>query len=152
MLATGRLAAEIYGSNRLDQQCFLGFEYSGIDTKTGRRIMSMIMKGGVASYVDKPSRLVWDVPDHWSLKDAATVPVVYVTVYYAFFMVSDIRRGGSILIHAGTGGVGLAAIRTALAYNLEVFTTCSTPQKKQFLLDTFPQLKGNVSPSKIEPE
>ncbi|KAL9890872.1 fatty acid synthase-like [Glossina fuscipes fuscipes] len=142
MLATGRLAVELFGDSRLDQNCVLGLEYSGIHTKTGRRIMSMVAKGGVGSYVQKASRLLWDVPENWSLKDAATVPVVYVTVYYAFFIVSDIRKGKSILIHAGTGGIGLAAIRVALAYNLEVFTTCSTPQKKQFLLDTFPQLKG----------
>ncbi|TMW44668.1 hypothetical protein DOY81_010253, partial [Sarcophaga bullata] len=141
MLATGRLGVEIFAQNRMDQNCVLGLEYSGIDTKTGRRIMSMVPKGGIASYVEKQSRLIWEVPDHWSLKEAATVPVVYITVYYAFFMCSDIRKGQTILIHAGTGGVGLAAIRTALAYNMEVFTTCSTSQKKQFLLETFPQLK-----------
>ncbi|XP_068156554.1 fatty acid synthase [Drosophila tropicalis] len=141
MLATGRLAVELYGSSRIDQSCVLGFEYSGINTVTGRRIMSMVVKGGVASYVEKPSKLIWDIPDHWSLKEAASVPVVYITVYYAFFMATDIRKGKSILIHAGTGGIGLAAIRVALAYNLEVFTTCSTPQKKQFLVDMFPQLK-----------
>lgn len=144
MLATGRLAVELYGTSRLDQNCVLGFEYSGINMKTGKRIMSMVVKGGVASYVDKPSKLIWEVPAHWSMKDAATVPVVYITVYYAFFMSTDIRKGKTILIHAGTGGIGLAAIRTALAYNMEVFTTCSTPQKKQFLLDTFPQLKGDI--------
>ncbi|KAH8409664.1 hypothetical protein KR222_001306 [Zaprionus bogoriensis] len=141
MLATGRLAVELYGSSRIDQNCVLGFEYSGINLKTGKRIMSMVVKGGVGSYVEKPSKLIWDIPDHWSLQDAATVPVVYITVYYAFFMSSDIRKGKSILIHAGTGGIGLAAIRVALAYNLEVYTTCSTPQKKQYLLDMFPQLK-----------
>ncbi|EDW67835.2 fatty acid synthase [Drosophila virilis] len=141
MLATGRLAVELYGANRIDQSCVLGFEYSGINMKTGKRIMSMVVKGGVASYVEKPSKLIWEIPDGWSLQEAATVPVVYITVYYAFFMATDIRKGKSILIHAGTGGIGLAAIRVALAYNLEVFTTCSTPQKKKFLLDTFPQLK-----------
>ncbi|XP_016956349.1 fatty acid synthase isoform X1 [Drosophila biarmipes] len=149
MLATGRLAVELYGSSRIDQNCVLGFEYSGINVETGRRIMSMVVKGGVASYVEKPSKLIWDIPDHWSLEEAATVPVVYITVYYAFFMISDIRKGKSILIHAGTGGIGLAAIRVALAYNLEVFTTCSTPQKKQFLLETFPQLKeSNIGNSR----
>ncbi|XP_073848315.1 fatty acid synthase 3 [Musca autumnalis] len=141
MLATGRLAVELYGQDRINQSCVLGFEYSGINTKTGKRIMSMVVKGGVGSYVEKPSKLIWEVPPHWSMKEAATVPVVYITVYYAFFMSTDIRKGKTILIHAGTGGIGLAAIRTALAYNMEVFTTCSTPQKKKFLLDTFPQLK-----------
>ncbi|XP_030371512.1 fatty acid synthase [Scaptodrosophila lebanonensis] len=141
MLATGRLAVELYGSTRMDQSCVLGFEYSGIHTRTGKRIMSMVVKGGVASYVEKPSKLIWEIPDNWTLKEAATVPVVYITVYYAFFMATDIRKGKTILIHAGTGGIGLAAIRVALAYNLEVFTTCSTTKKKQFLLETFPQLK-----------
>ncbi|KAH8255859.1 hypothetical protein KR032_009533 [Drosophila birchii] len=141
MLATGRLAVELYGSSRIDQNCVLGFEYSGIDMETGLRIMSMVVKGGVASYVEQPSKLIWNIPDHWSLEEAATVPVVYITVYYAFFMAGDIKKGKSILIHAGTGGIGLAAIRVALAYNLDVYTTCSTPQKKQFLLKTFPQLK-----------
>jgi len=144
MLATGRLAVELYGSSRIDQNCVLGFEYSGINMLTGRRIMSMVVKGGVASYVEKPSKLIWDIPDDWSLEEAATVPVVYITVYYAFFMATDIRKGKSILIHAGTGGIGLAAIRVALAYNLEVFTTCSTANKKEFLLKTFPKLKGNI--------
>ncbi|XP_034485184.1 fatty acid synthase isoform X2 [Drosophila innubila] len=149
MLATGRLATDIYGGNRIDQDCVLGFEYSGINLKTGRRIMSMVIKGGVASYVEKPSKLMWEIPDHWSLADAATVPVVYITVYYAFFMKADIRKGKSILIHAGTGGIGLAAIRVALAYNLEVFTTCSTPLKKKYLLETFPQLKeSNIGNSR----
>lgn len=42
-----------------------------------------------------------------------------------------------------SGGVGLAAIRVAFAYGLDVFTTVSTEAKKKFLLKTFPQLKGN---------
>ncbi|XP_036342897.1 fatty acid synthase-like [Rhagoletis pomonella] len=141
MLATGRLAVELYGSSRLDQLCVLGLEFSGINTKTGKRVMSMVAKAGVASFIERPSKFIWDVPDHWTLQEAATVPVVYITVYYAFFMTADIRKGKSILIHAGTGGIGLAAIRVALAYKLEVFTTCSTTQKKQFLLQTFPELK-----------
>jgi fatty acid synthase, animal type len=45
------------------------------------------------------------------------------------------------LIHAGSGGIGLAAIRVALAYGLEVFTTVSTEEKKNFLLNEYPQLK-----------
>jgi fatty acid synthase len=49
--------------------------------------------------------------------------------------------GRTILIHAGSGGVGLAAIRVAFAYGLEVFTTVSTEEKKKFLLQEFPQLK-----------
>lgn len=58
-------------------------------------------------------------------------------------MSARIEKGKSILIHAGSGGVGLAAIRVAFAYGLEVFTTVSTDEKKKFLLKEFPQLKEN---------
>lgn len=84
---------------------------------------------------------MWECPTHWSLEEAATIPVVYGTVYSAFFLTTQIKRGKKILIHAGTGGVGLSAIRVALAYGLDVFTTVSTKEKKQFLIDTFPDLK-----------
>lgn len=80
-----------------------------------------------------------------ALRDAATIPVVYTTVYYAFFFDRPISKGKSILIHAGSGGIGLAAIRIALAYGMEVYTTCSTEQKKQFILEQFPQLKGSLN-------
>jgi fatty acid synthase len=76
------------------------------------------------------------------LAEAATIPAVYGTVYSAFFISTKIEKGKSILIHAGTGGVGLAAIRVAFAYGLEVFTTVSTEEKKKYLLEEFPQLKA----------
>lgn len=141
MLASGRLAVEIYGTSRLDQKCVLGFEYAGYNKRTGKRVMSMVPSAGIGSHVLKPAPLIWDIPEKWSLKEAASVPVVYVTVYYAFFVSAKIHKGQSILIHAGSGGIGLAAIRVALAYGLEVYTTCSTPQKKKFIMDSFPQIK-----------
>ena len=87
------------------------------------------------------SLIVFDCPDDWTLAEAATVPAVYGTVYAAFFLSIQIEKGKSILIHAGSGGVGLAAIRVAFAYGLKVFTTVSTAEKKNYLMQEFPQLK-----------
>uniref|UniRef100_A0A182IQL4 Fatty acid synthase n=1 Tax=Anopheles atroparvus TaxID=41427 RepID=A0A182IQL4_ANOAO len=81
--------------------------------------------------------------DEITLEQAATIPTVYATVYAAFFISTDIRQGKTILIHAGTGGIGLAAIRVAQAYGLEVFTTVSTKEKREFLLSYFPELNPN---------
>lgn len=141
MLATGRLSVEVFGSSRLDQECILGFEFSGLN-KNGERVMGTIISGAMATHIIPADNLVWKVPDHWSLQEAATCPVVYMTVYSAFFLSNPISKGKSILIHAGSGGIGLAAIRVALAYGMEVFTTVSTPAKKKFIMDTFPKLKG----------
>lgn len=57
-------------------------------------------------------------------------------------MVGQLQRGESILIHAGSGGVGQAAINVALHYGCEVFTTVGTAEKRAFIKKLFPQLKG----------
>lgn len=141
MISTGRLTSDIFDLNRIDEECILGLEYSGV-TDMGKRVMGFILGGCLASRVIGKPDSYWEVPKTWTMEQAATVPVVYLTVYSAFFRSTQIRKGKSILIHAGTGGVGLAAIRVAIAYGLEVYTTVSTEQKKQFLLKTFPTLKG----------
>lgn len=50
------------------------------------------------------------------------------------------RKGESVLIHAGTGGVGQAAISIALTMGCKVFTTVSSQAKRDFLKKRFPQL------------
>jgi fatty acid synthase len=42
--------------------------------------MGIVSQGALASVVVADKRLLWHVPDHWTLEDAATVPVVYGTV------------------------------------------------------------------------
>lgn len=144
MLATGRLSLEVFGTNRLEQECVLGFEFAGVN-KRGQRVMGTVISGAMATQIIPNDTLTWVIPDHWSMREAATCPVVYITVYCAFFLYNPIQKGRSILIHAGSGGIGLAAIRVALAYGLDVFTTVSTTQKKKFLMDTYPELKGLYS-------
>lgn len=143
LLATGRLTLDTCTVDCIEETKILGFEFSGICKKSNNPIMGMTDLSPVNSQIFKPTELTWDVPANWSLREAATIPVAYTTVYYAFFCITDIRRGKSILIHAGSGAVGLAAIRVALAYGLEVFTTVSTLEKRTFLLNLFPALKEN---------
>lgn len=59
----------------------------------------------------------------------------------------NMKKGDSILIHAGTGGVGQAAIYLALFYGLTVFTTVGTPEKREFIIKTFPQVWQGGIPS-----
>lgn len=85
----------------------------------------------------------WQVPESWSLADAATVPVVYTTAYYALVCRGRIKKGESILIHGGSGGVGQAAIAIALSMGCEVFTTVGSNEKREFLKAKFPALKDH---------
>lgn len=140
MLATGKLSSSFIKTSRGEGDCVLGLEFSGITSKT-QRVMGMIDSGALATHVQADSDLLWECPENWSLEEAATVPIVYSTVYSALFLAVKIEKGKKILIHAGTGGVGLAAIRVALAYGLEVFTTVSTQEKRNYLLEQYPKLK-----------
>ncbi|KAL1110578.1 hypothetical protein AAG570_008106 [Ranatra chinensis] len=124
------------------QECVQGLEYSGID-KSGRRVMGMTSNGGLASIVVADKPLMWRIPDEWTLEEAATVPVVYGTVTYALLKFGRLTRGETILIHAGSGGVGLAAIHLAYFYGLDIFTTVGTKEKREFLKKQFPQLTDN---------
>lgn len=141
MLATSRLNVDIFNLSRFNSECVLGLEYSGVDKK-GLRVMGMSAFGSMATHIEAMDHLTWIVPNTLTLRQAATIPVVYVTVYCAFFLNNPISSGKSVLIHAGSGGVGLAAIRIALAYQMEVYTTVSNAVKKKFLLEQFPTLKG----------
>jgi fatty acid synthase len=54
-----------------------------------------------------------------------------------------IEEGQSILIHAGAGGVGQAAIHVALSFNCKIFTTVGSNDKRAFLAKAFPQVRMN---------
>lgn len=139
MLATGKITSDDV-LNRIQQQCVFGFEFSG--TLNNKRVMGLGPTGAMATKYDSNRTLLWDVPNSWTLEEAATVPLVYYTVYLAFFRTIKIESGKSILVHSGCGGVGLAAIQIALSYGLHVFTTVGSEEKKNYLLERFPKLKS----------
>lgn len=139
MLATGKLAIEVVAKNRFLQECPFGLEYSAIDT-SGLRIMGLVESRGFTNIVEVDRYLSWKIPDSWSLEDAATVPCVYATCYYALYYSGKMQRGDKVLIHAGSGGVGQAAITLALNEGCEVFTTVGTPEKRRFIRERFPQI------------
>ncbi|XP_039596427.1 fatty acid synthase [Polypterus senegalus] len=139
MLATGKLPPDAIPGDLALQQCMLGMEFSGHDPK-GKRVMGLLPAKGLATVVDADVRFLWDVPSTWTLEEAATVPVVYATAYYALIVRGRMRSGESVLIHSGSGGVGQAAIAIALSLGCRVFTTVGSSQKRAYLQERFPQL------------
>ncbi|XP_045539247.1 fatty acid synthase-like [Papilio machaon] len=142
MTAMGRVTVDAVARGRLNQECVQGFEVVG-RTPNGSRVMAMVRNSGMANMVAGDKILMWSIPDEWTFEEACSVPVAYGTVYYAFVMVAQLQRGESVLIHAGSGGVGQAAINVALHYGCEVFTTVGTPEKRAFIKKLFPQLKDS---------
>ncbi|EZA60541.1 hypothetical protein DMN91_010029 [Ooceraea biroi] len=139
MMATGKLPADALPGKMAAEECVLGIEYSGRD-ENGRRVMGIVEAKGLATTVLTDLDFLWEVPDKWTLEEAATIPVAYATSYYALFVRGQLKAGESVLIHAGSGGVGQAAIAIALRTGCTVFTTVGTLEKRKYLKKRFPQL------------
>ncbi|XP_077979410.1 fatty acid synthase-like [Glandiceps talaboti] len=153
MLATGKLPPDALPGDIALQDCVLGMEFSGRD-QLGKRVMGLLPAKGLATTVDVDKQFTWPVPDNWSMEDAASVPVVYATVYYALVVRGHLRKGETVLVHSGSGGVGQAAISVALHNGCKVFTTVGSKEKKEYLKSRFPQLTednfGNSRDSSFE--
>lgn len=72
-------------------------------------------------------------PNHLSLEEAATIPVSFMTAYYALIELGRLSKGERILIHAAAGGVGIAAIQIAQMIGAEIFATAGSLEKREFL-------------------
>lgn len=89
----------------------------------GERVMGLCPGFGSVAVVD--SRLVAKVPDGWSFARAASIPTVFLTAFYGLVDLAGLRPGERVLVHAGAGGVGMAAIQLARHLGAEVFATAS---------------------------
>ncbi|MFF4523116.1 SDR family NAD(P)-dependent oxidoreductase [Streptomyces bluensis] len=92
--------------------------------RPGDRVMGMVA-GGFAPSVVVDERQLTAVPADWSWETAGSVPLVFLTAYRALVELGDVRPGEKVLVHAGTGGVGMAAIQLARHLGAEVFATAS---------------------------
>ncbi|MGH8918920.1 MAG: polyketide synthase dehydratase domain-containing protein, partial [Actinomycetes bacterium] len=90
-----------------------------VGLRPGDRVTGMLFGGfGPVGVVDE--RFLTRVPEGWSWADAASVPLVFLTAYYAFVELAGVRPGDRVLIHAAAGGVGMAAVQLARFLGAEV--------------------------------
>ena len=85
--------------------------------------------GAFAAQMVTHKELVAPAPSGISVTDLATVPSAFVSAALSYEL-SGLEAGERVLIHAGSGGVGLAAIQLAQAAGAEVFTTASEPKQE----------------------
>ncbi|HZU49165.1 MAG TPA: SDR family NAD(P)-dependent oxidoreductase, partial [Mycobacterium sp.] len=90
----------------------------------GDRVMGFFPDGS-GTVVAGDVRLLLPMPTDWSYAEAAGISAVFTTAYYAFRHLADVQPGQRVLIHAATGGVGMAAVQLARYLGLEIFATAS---------------------------
>jgi acyl transferase domain-containing protein/acyl carrier protein len=94
---------------------------------------SVLKTGLMASHAIVPAELVFRKPVNLSWEEAATLPLAFLTARYGLQTLAGMRRGERVLIQAGTGGVGLAAIQLAQQAGATVFATAGSDEKRRYL-------------------
>lgn len=139
--ATGKLSAKI--TDETESKNLLGLECSGIISKVGSKVeskwkvgekVSVASVGCFSSFVVVDQKYLLRMPESWSFAEAASFPVVFSTVWYCLAKVAHMEPGETILIHAASGGVGLAAIQIARLLGAgEIFATAGSDEKREYL-------------------
>ncbi|HEX3324050.1 MAG TPA: SDR family NAD(P)-dependent oxidoreductase, partial [Solirubrobacterales bacterium] len=90
----------------------------------GDRVMGLIPNAfGPLATTERD--LLTKTPEGWTFEQAAAMPIVFATALYGLRDLAELKAGEKVLIHAGVGGVGSAAIQIAQHIGAEVFATAS---------------------------
>ncbi|MEU5995886.1 type I polyketide synthase [Spirillospora sp. NPDC047418] len=115
----------------------MGGEGAGIVTEAGPGVTALRPGDRVAGVFERShgpvavadARQVVPMPPGWTFARAASVPIVFATAYQCLVEIAELGPGERVLIHAATGGVGLAALQLARHLGAEVYATASPPKQ-----------------------
>jgi NADPH2:quinone reductase len=99
------------------------------DRQVGQRVVATFMSGSHAELFSIPSVVTWPVPEGADILPVACVPVAWGTADDCLFEFGHLQAGETVLVQAGAGGVGLAAIQLAKRAGATVFATASSPER-----------------------
>jgi len=121
----------------------LGIDLAGVVEATGAGVTAFRrgdevfgMTGGVggvpgslAQYAAVDADLLAPKPASLSMRQAAALPLIFITAWEGLVDRAGVRAGQKVLIHGGAGGVGHVAIQIARAHGAEVFATGSAERR-----------------------
>ena len=122
----------------------VGYQASGVvrdvgaevsEVAPGDSVVATMGFGSHAELVRVPARGVWKIPEGLSFEAAAAVPIEFGTAHDCLFEFGHLQAGETVLVQAGAGGVGLAAIQLAKAAGARVLATASSDDRLERLRD-----------------
>ena len=150
-----RMKPQAYGVNfrdvmialgQLEETSIMSSEHSGVITEVGQDLACHLQVGdricawggqSYASSVTVNGDSVHRIPDDMTFEAAASIPIVYATVYYGLVHIARLQKGESILIHSAAGGVGQAAVMLAKHLEANVFVTVGSNEKKDLVMRAY---------------
>lgn len=99
-----------------------GFEFAGIveavgsdvsDLELGARVLGVTRFGAYASHVVVPREQLFAIPERLTFEQAGSLPVAFLTAWYALIELGAVSAGANVLVHSAAGGVGSALCQLA---------------------------------------
>lgn len=121
-----------YGRPDFGDSAIMGLEIAGdviaVGDKArgfavGDRVMGIVGGGGYAEVARIDYRMAMPIPDNLDYVEAAAITEVFVTAHEALIHLGKLQRHETVLVHAGAGGVGGAAVQMARAVGAKVIVT-----------------------------
>ncbi|HET6409343.1 MAG TPA: SDR family NAD(P)-dependent oxidoreductase, partial [Chthoniobacteraceae bacterium] len=133
-------ALALYPGEAPDAKIF-GDEVGGIVAAVGKDVTHVVpgdrvfgLAGfGLATQTIARGGDVRKIPSDLTFEESATLPVVFMTSWHALKHVARLRKGECVLVHAGAGGVGMAAIQIAHHLGAEVIASAGSAAKRALL-------------------
>ncbi len=102
-------------------------------TAVGERVVAVGLDGSHAELRAVGEAFCWKIPQSVTVEQAACVPVAFGTAHDCLFEFGELAQGESVLIQAGSSGVGIAAIQLARRAGARVISTASSDDKLERL-------------------
>ena len=136
MLASGLLNDDVLDDGMAG--AVLGFEAAGEVVRVGEGVSHLqpgdrvmgFARESFATHATADARVFTRIPDAIATPAAATMPVAFLTAWYALVHVARIQPGEWVLIHGAAGGVGLAAMQVARLHGARIAATVGSPEKR----------------------
>ncbi len=117
-----------------------GFEVAGVITelgagvrtfRRGERVLAACRFGGYTSEIVLPAAHVRRTPRKLSDKEAASIPIAFMTAWIAVIEMGRVREGDRLLVPGAAGGVGTAIVQVAARAGAQVVAVVGSAQKKE---------------------
>ncbi|XP_021965943.1 probable polyketide synthase 39 [Folsomia candida] len=121
----------------------IGSDFSGVISRIGSSVYKFQVGDTVfgchhqnvalSSHISTSENRVCKLPNFLTHEEASTLPTVALTAYQCLCTVAKLKKGDTILIHAASGGVGLAAVQLANTVGANVIATAGSSRKRAYL-------------------
>lgn len=91
------------------------------------------IQGTLAEYAAADADLLAIKPSNFSMRQAAAMPLVFITAWEGLVDRARVQAGQQVLIHGGAGGIGHMAVQLARSYGADVYATVSSGNKKALI-------------------